>query len=360
MKGSEIARRTLDQERLTEPCMVGSWIMKGDYYSRIAGRDYWGDKEAVYLETLARLGINLCPQFCMPQDRLGNAGVVDDSWANRLGLREPEEIIPLVEALPSDEQLAREFNLQAEARRYAEPLLEHRDATAGEVLFIGGFGQADFMGPYNAWGYNTYLSAIALQPEHVRRYYHYTATQGYLQNLAIAEAIHRYGLAPYVYGGQDICANDGPLCSPASLDALYWPELRRCVQPLIERDIRIVWHCDGNIMPVLDRLLDLGVSGLQGFQEEAGVPFDQLVTVRSRWGRRLILWGCVSVTTTLPYGAVEEVRAAVRRSYEMAGPGRGFGLASTSSIMPEVPDENIDALYLYGRDYGRQYLGARA
>jgi hypothetical protein len=358
MKGSEIAWGTLDQERLTEPCMVGSWIMKGDYYSRIAGRDYWGDKEAVYLETLPRLGINLCPQFCMPQDRLGNAGVVDESWANRLGLREPEEIIPLVEALPSDQQLAREFDLQAEARRYAAPLLEHRDATAGEVLFIGGYGQADFMGPYNAWGYNTYLSAIALHPEHVRRYYHYTATQGYLQNLAIAEAVHHYGLAPYVYGGQDICANDGPLCSPAALDALYWPEPCRCVQPLIDQDIRIVWHCDGNIMPVLGRLLDLGVSGLQGFQEEAGVPFDHLVTLRSRWGRPLILWGCVSVTTTLPYGAVEDVRAAVRRSYELAGPGRGFGLASTSSIMPEVPDENIDALYLYGRDYGREVLGA--
>ena len=39
----------------------------------------------------------------------------------------------------------------------------------------------------------------------MRRYYHYTATQGYLQNLAIVEAVRRYGLAPFVYGGQDIC-----------------------------------------------------------------------------------------------------------------------------------------------------------
>ena len=70
----------------------------------------------------------------------------------------------------------------------------------------------------------------------------------------------------------------------------------------------------------------------------------------------MIIWGCVSVTTTLPFGSVEDVKAAVRRSFTLAGPGRGFALASTSSIMPEVPDENIDAFYHYGTEYGRRFL----
>ena len=47
----------------------------------------------------------------------------------------------------------------------------------------------------------------------------------------------------------------------------------------------------------------------------------------------------------------------MRRSFTLAGRGRGFALASTSSIMPEVPDENIDAFYQYGKEFGRQYLG---
>jgi hypothetical protein len=58
-------------------------------------------------------------------------------------------------------------------------------------------------------------------------------------------------------------------------------------------------------------------------------------------------------------GGVEAVRAAVRRSFELAGPGRGFGLASTSSVMPEVPDESIDTLFFYGREFGQQYLRER-
>jgi hypothetical protein len=81
-----------------------------------------------------------------------------------------------------------------------------------------------------------------------------------------------------------------------------------------------------------------------------------MVSLKSKWGRPLIIWGCVSVTTTLPFGTVADVKASVRRSFDLAGPGRGFGLAATSSIMPEVPDANIDAFFNYGRDYGRRFL----
>jgi hypothetical protein len=364
MQGMEIAWRTLARETLTEPCILASWLMKGDYYSRVVGRDYWRDRDRVFLAALPRMSVNLCPQYAMPCDRMGNAsdeiGVVDEHWANRCGTHEPEQILPLIEALPDEATLEREFDLDAAAASYAAAIKGHIDATAGEVLFIEDYGQADFMGPYNEWGYNAYLMALALYPEHVRRYYHYTAVRGRLQNLAIVEAVRRYDLAPWVYGGQDICANQGPLCSPQVLDRLYFPELRHAIAPLLAAGIRIIWHCDGNIMPILDRLIEMGVSGLQGFQEETGVPYERLVKMQTRWGEPLILWGCVSVTTTLPFGTVEDVQAAVRRSFMLAGPGRGFGLASSSSIMPEVPDENIDALYGYGKTFGRRYLAEGA
>ncbi|MHB0876698.1 MAG: uroporphyrinogen decarboxylase family protein [Anaerolineae bacterium] len=356
MEGREIAWRTLAQEQVDEPCIAQFLVMKGDYFSRLTGRDYWAGKDEVFLEALPLTGANLCPQYAMPQDRMGNAGEVGESWANRGGLREPEDVLPLIEALPDDEAVERSFDLAAAALAYAEPIRRHTDATHGALLFLDGFGQADFMGPYNTWGYVPYLSAIALYPEHLRRYYHYTATRARLQNLAIVDAVRRYGLAPFVYGGQDICDNAGPLAALATLDSIYFPELRRAVEPLTEAGIGIVWHCDGNVMPIVERLLEAGIAGLQGFQEEAGVPYERVVEWRSRSGKPLIIFGCVSVTTTLPFGSVEDVRRAVRRSFDLAGRGRGFVLAATSSIMPEVPDENIDAFFRYGREYGRRFM----
>ena len=69
-------------------------------------------------------------------------------------LSDPEEILPIIDALPSDEEIQRDFDLEAFAQRYATELKEHIDVTDGETLLISSFGQADFMGPYNEWGYN--------------------------------------------------------------------------------------------------------------------------------------------------------------------------------------------------------------
>jgi hypothetical protein len=359
MPGAEIALRTLRQEKVSEPCIAASWLMKGSYYSRVTGRNYWQDKEDTVLQALPSMGVNLCPQWAFPQDEAGNAGVISEmgeDWSNRLGFQDPEQILPLIEALPDDEAVERDFSVAAYAAQYARDIQSRMAATRSEVLFIGDYGQADFMSPYNAWGYSAYLMAIGLYPEYMRRYYHYTATLARMQNIAIVEAVRKYGLANFVYGGQDICTNQGPICSRAALDQIYFPELSRAIQPLLENDIRIIWHCDGNIMPILPRLIALGVHGLQGFQEESGVPYEQIVQQKSSSGDPLIVWGCVSVTTTLPFGSVEDVKSAVRRSFELAGPGRGFCLASTSSIMPEVPDENIDAFYRYGKTFGREFL----
>ena len=48
----------------------------------------------------------------------------------------------------------------------------------------------------------------------------------------------------------------------------------------------------------------------------------------------------------------------MERSFRLAGPGRGFVLSSTSSVMPEVPHANIEALFEYGREFGLEYLGS--
>ena len=54
----------------------------------------------------------------MPYDRMGNAGPIEeDRWSSRRrGIREPEEILPLMETLPSDEALEAQFSMWAVRR----------------------------------------------------------------------------------------------------------------------------------------------------------------------------------------------------------------------------------------------------
>ncbi|MGD9520263.1 MAG: uroporphyrinogen decarboxylase family protein [Armatimonadota bacterium] len=250
--------------------------------------------------------------------------------------------------------------MEAAAEAYATEIRGHQKLLGADALVIGHFGQSDFMGGYTRWGYENYLAAAALYPEALRRYYHHTALLGRLENQAIVLACEKHGLPPFTYSGQDICGANGPLMSPRMLREIYFPELKWCLEPLVEEGVEIIWHCDGNIMPILYDLLDLGVTGLQGFEEEHGVDYAQMVKLKDRRGRPLIIIGCVSVTSTLPHGTPDDVRAAVERSFTLAGRGRGFVLSSTSSVLPETPPENIDALFDHAHRFGQAYLGDRS
>jgi len=361
MTGMEIAWRTLNMERVTEPCILAGWIMNGEFFSHVTGRDFWSDREAVACEAFRRLGANLCPQLALPAAPgegkcCRHEEVKKQMEETRARWRSPERVRDFIETLPDPERASQDFNFEQARDSYAAAIMRRRDGTGEDVLWIDEFGQADFMGGYTRWGYENYLGAIGLYPEHMKRYYDYTGELGRLKNEAIVAAVRENDLAPFVYGGQDICFNDGPICSPAVLREIYFPALRRAVEPLIEGDVRIIWHCDGNVLPILDDLIDIGVSGFQGFQEECGVELETMTRLKTRWGRKPIIWGSVSVTTTLPFGTAEDVRRDVERCFDIASPGGGFGLAMTSSCLPETPIENLLALFEHASEYGREAL----
>jgi len=360
MSGVEIAWRTLELEHTTEPCILSSWVMNPDFFEVVTGKNYFEDPIGVACEAFVALGVNLCPQLALPWRR-GKPSAGDWEQTDRQSRAQgfsPEQVRDAIASLPDPSTLERDFNLEAARDQYARSIRDLWARTGDHILWIAGFGQADFMGGYTRWRYENYLECLALYPEHMKRYYDYTGEHGYLYNLAVVEAIRRYQLAPFVYGGQDICFNEGPICSVETLRELYFPALRRAIEPLIENNIRIIWHCDGNILPILGDLIDLGVSGFQGFQEETGVTLERMAQVRTKEGRKPILWGSVSVTTTLPFGSVEDVRRDVERCFRIAAPGGGFGLASSSSILPETPLENILAMFEHGVAFGREYLGS--
>ena len=374
--GEEIAWRTLKKERVEEPCIVASWCMKREFFQSLTHRkDIYEDAPNVAIEAFIRAGANLCPQFIMPSPNIEHIACSPFGADN---LRKPkpapppsqkkenppppkhpgspEDVRDRIESLPDPDTLESNFDVEAYAEGCARNILNLRDMARGEILFISGFGQADFMGGYG-WGYENYLGALALYPEHLERYFAYTGEQGRLANISIARAIKKYNLAPFVYGGQDICYNDGPLCSVEMLDKLYFPNLAKAVEPLHQAGIGIIWHCDGDVRSILKQLINVvGVAGFQGFQEETGCTLEHVASHRTRNGEKLILWGSISVTTTLPFGTVEYVKKNVERCFRVAAPGGGFALASTSSILPETPLENILAIYEHGQKFGKEFL----
>ncbi len=363
MTGRDIALATLHRERVPYPCYTQGFVTGSTFYSEVTGRDYWSDPEGCFVEMVKRVGANIIIQWYYPgeeQRRLEQGLIMHQPHTHeQAGFRTPEDVLRSLEQPPDDDAaIIRDFNHEAAARAYADELKRQQDLFGDACLVISHFGQADFMGGYNAWGYENYLTAAALDPALMRRYYHHSALWGRLFNEALVLAVEKYSLPPFAYTGQDICGANGPLMSPAMLREIYFPELKWCLEPAVAGGLRLIWHCDGNIMPILEDLMDLGIAGLQGFEEEHGVDYGRLCGLQDLSGHPLIILGCVSVTTTLPFGTPEDVRQSVERSFTLAGPGRGHILSTTSSTLPETPLENIHAYFDHARAFGREFLGA--
>jgi uroporphyrinogen decarboxylase len=198
--------------------------------------------------------------------------------------------------------------------------------------------------------------AYALYPEVIERDFSLQADLALLNNRAAARAIIEAGLLPLLRLDHDMADSRGTLVDIRSLDRIWFPHLARCIEPLLEAGIRLLWHCDGNLMAMVPRLLDVGLGGFQGFQYEDGMDYERICRMRTRDGDDLTIIAGVSVTRTLPHGTPADVRRELAWLVEN-GPETGLFLAGSSSITPGVPWENLATLvegFHYYRQHGRQ------
>lgn len=127
------------------------------------------------------------------------------------------------------------------------------------------------------------------------------------------------------------------------------PRLKRVIDAAraIRPDILVLYHSCGYVEPFIPHLMEAGVDVLNPVQPEC-MDFAKL---HAEYGDVLSFHGCVGTQTTMPFGTPEEVRAAVFRYLDIAGPKGGLFVCPTHMLEPEVPWENIRAYILACHEY---------
>ena len=141
-----------------------------------------------------------------------------------------------------------------------------------------------------------------------------------------------------VFMGDDIAFKTGPLLSPAWFKANYFDRLERIVAAYHAKGMKVLFHSDGNLMPILDDLVAAGVDGLNPIEVLANMD---VATIHQRHPH-LFMAGAIDVSQLLPFGRPRQVKDAVRRSIDAAG-GR-IMIGSTTELNNEVPLANYLAL----------------
>lgn len=347
-------------------------LMEHSQIERLAGvkpGEYVLDPKRVYLAMQRTMGVCALDQW-IPENPLtmGKEGFEGKERTATTGAEEvvldgmvidsPEAAVEHLErfAFPALRKRIAEFD---EEKRLREIMDEEAalQAELGPDILKTGYGFITFpCFAYGTYGYVNYFLAYGLYPEVMERHFALQADLALRNNRAAARAYREANLPPLHRLDHDMADSRGTLVSVRSLDRLWFPHVARCLEPMLKTPVRMIWHCDGNLMQMVPRLIELGISGFQGFQYEDGMDYEKICRMKARDGRELIIVGGVSVSRTLPGGTPEDVRHEMTWLVEK-GPRTGLFLGASSSVTPGVPWENIETLVeglRYYRTLGRE------
>jgi uroporphyrinogen decarboxylase len=167
--------------------------------------------------------------------------------------------------------------------------------------------------------------------ERARKY----ADDAILRNRALAAAGVEVGLLC-----SDYCYNTGPFLSPEKFGEFIQPYLARIIEEGKKEGLYMIKHTDGNIMPILDQLVDCAPHALHSIDPMAGMDIKE---VKALVGHRVCLCGnvhCAAMQT----GTDQEVIASAEYCLIHGKPGGGYIFCTSNVPFRGMPPERYQMI----------------
>ena len=126
----------------------------------------------------------------------------------------------------------------------------------------------------------------------------------------------------------DYCFNTGPFLSPRQFSEFVTPYLKQLTQGYRDLGFYVIKHTDGNIMPIIDQLLETNPHALHSLDPQGDVD---IAEVKRLYGDQVCLIGNVNCGL-LDTGTDDEVIESVRYALRHGMPGGGY-IFSTSNCV---------------------------
>lgn len=145
--------------------------------------------------------------------------------------------------------------------------------------------------------------------------------------------------------GDDLGMNTGPLVSPEMYRRFFKPRhTLLCNYIKTHSRMRTFLHSCGSIHKLIPDLIEAGFEVLNPVQTNARDMEPE--RLKREFGRDVTFWGGGADTrAVLNFGKPEQVRDHVRANIEILAPGGGFVFNTIHNILPDVPPENILAMF---------------
>jgi len=141
------------------------------------------------------------------------------------------------------------------------------------------------------------------------------------------------------FGGDDWCGQRGPIMSLRMWRKFFKPRLAEIIKHCHELGLPYVCHSCGNVAPLVDDLLDIGLDGLESLQPEAMDVYE----LKRKTSGKLFLMGGLGSQSVLWMGTPAQVRRETKKLIKYLARGGGYILAPSKPLMAGMPIANAAA-----------------
>lgn len=163
----------------------------------------------------------------------------------------------------------------------------------------------------------------------------------YHYHLTAAKKLVQMGV-DMIWTGDDMGSQQTMLIAPEQWRQFFKPRMANFISTLkkMNPDIKIAYHSDGNIYPIIPELIEIGVDVLNPVQPASIDP----AKVKRDFGDKLCFWGTLDEQQTLPFGTPADVEKEVRERLKTAGKDGGLIIGPTHHVQLDTPMENFWAM----------------
>ena len=227
--------------------------------------------------------------------------------------------------------------------RFPDPYAQHRLGGLEKIvekadgrLVVNFHCRVAFMWSVFLMGMDNLLMAMALQPDFI----HELFTKMADVNIEVIRRAVRAG-ANTISLGDDYCANKGPMMSPDMFKEFIFPQLKRAVDAVHEEGAKCIKHCDGDIRPILDMMIEAGIDCINPLEPVANMDVAKVI---AQYGDRICIMGNIDCAELLCNLSTAEVEEAVKECIQKGASGGGLIVSSSNSIHSGVKPENYAAM----------------
>lgn len=223
-------------------------------------------------------------------------------------------------------------------------LLQEECEKNSKRVLIGGLWTGIMGDSYRLYGFQNFLTDIALNPEIIKTLIN-KLTDVYLElNEALFSELK--GKLDIWFFGNDFGSQQGLLFSWDMFREFFYENIRKLTNLAHSYNLKVMMHSCGAISEIIPDLIMAGVDILDPVQVTAkGMQPEELEHL---YGGKIVFHGGIDTQKVLPSATPEEVKIHAEQVKSVMSRSGGYIYSPSQILGPDIPVENILAMYGVG------------